>query len=55
MENSVNTYERMDKLIRELGVEADYISPNFVADVAYQNGIELTSDEVVFISDNYED
>jgi hypothetical protein len=51
----VEKYELMDQLIRATGVEAEYISPNFVADVAYENGIELSSESIVFISDNYED
>ena len=51
----VEKYELMDRLIRASGVEAEYISPNFVADIANQNGIELNSESIVFISDNYED
>lgn len=55
IENLVDKYERMEILLRETGVEAEYISPSFVADIAYTNGIELSSGDIVFISDNYED
>lgn len=34
-------------------VDPEYASPNFVAEFAYNRGIHLTSDEVVYISDNY--
>lgn len=33
--------------------DPEYCSPNFVADFAYNRGFELTSDEVVYISDVY--
>jgi hypothetical protein len=51
----IEKYEKMDALIRATGIEAEYVSPNFVADLAYENGIKLDSSSVVFISDNYED
>ena len=41
-------------LIRDNGVDADEVSPNFVAQFADDYGYELTSDEVVYISDNYD-
>jgi hypothetical protein len=32
----------------------DEVSPNLVANIAYNSGIHLSSDDVVYISDNYE-
>jgi hypothetical protein len=34
-------------------VDPNYISPNLVADVARDMGKELTSEQIVYISDNY--
>jgi hypothetical protein len=34
-------------------IDAEYASPNFVADFAYSRGFELSSDDVVFISNVY--
>jgi hypothetical protein len=42
------------KLIKLTDIESDYVSPNFVADIAYSNKVKLTSDEIVYISDNYD-
>lgn len=39
--------------IQKTGIHPDDVSPNFVSEIAYDNGIELKSEEVVFISDNY--
>jgi hypothetical protein len=39
--------------IQKTGIHPDDVSPNFVNEIAYDNGIELKSEEVVFISDNY--
>ncbi len=40
-------------LLKDNGVDVDEASPNFVAQFASDYGYELTSDEVVYISDNY--
>lgn len=40
-------------LLKDNGVDVDVASPNFVAQFASDYGYELTSDEVVYISDNY--
>lgn len=44
------------KMIRdyliENGIEFDYASPNMVADIAYNLGLELSSSEIVIISDS---
>lgn len=34
-------------------IEAEFASPNFVADFAYNRGFKLSSDDVVFISNVY--
>jgi len=39
--------------IQKTGIHPDDVSPNFVAEIAYENGIKLKSEEIVFISDNY--
>lgn len=39
--------------IQKTGIHPDDVSPNFVAEIAYENGINLKSEEIVFISDNY--
>lgn len=41
------------ELLKKEKVETDEASPNFVADFANKKGIELTSDEIVWVSDNY--
>lgn len=43
------------KLLKMHVEDLDYISPNYVADVAFSNNVKLTSEEVVYISDNLED
>ena len=40
-------------LMYDEGVEYEYASPNFVADFAYNRGFELSSQDVVYISDTY--
>jgi hypothetical protein len=45
---------RIIKLIVKSKIDTDYCSPNFVADIAYSHKIKLTSDEVVYISNNIE-
>jgi hypothetical protein len=52
----MNDYKiaKVVKLIKKSGIELDYVSPNFVADIAYNHKIELTNNEVVFISDHIE-
>ena len=40
-------------LMKDNGVDVDEASPNFVAEFASDYGYELTSEEVVYISDNY--
>ena len=42
--------EKVKKLLAEKGVDRDLISPNFVNYFANENGIKLTSQEVVKIS-----
>ena len=42
------------RLLRSNQVETDYCSPNYVADFAINRGIQLTSDEVVHISNIYQ-
>ena len=41
------------RLLRSNQVETDLCSPNYVADFAHRRGIELTSEEVVHISNIY--
>lgn len=38
--------------IQRLGIVPNFISPNIVADIAYEMGVKLTSKQVVYISDN---
>ena len=45
-----NVSMMVDKLKNDDEIDIDYISPNFVADYAYNKGISLTSDEIVEIS-----
>ena len=46
--------QKIVKLILQSKIKLDYCSPNFVADIAYLHNINLTSNEVVYISDNIE-
>jgi hypothetical protein len=39
--------------IQKLKTNPDLISPNFVADVAYDMKRNLTSEQIVYISDNF--
>lgn len=41
------------KLLENQCIDADLVSPNFVKDFAANKKISLTSDEIVFISDNF--
>ena len=43
----------MNKLNKDK-VNPEVVSPNFVANFAYKMDIELTAEEVIFISDSYE-
>lgn len=48
---------KIRKVVREMvkrEIEEEYASPELVASIAYQLGVELTSAEVVYISDTYE-
>ena len=40
--------------IKKRNIDLDFCSPEYVASIAYNSGLELTSDEVVYISDNIE-
>ena len=40
-------------LLKQIGITSDFCSPNTVAYYAYNHGINLSSCEVVYISDNY--
>lgn len=41
-------------LIKKAKINLDYCSPNLVSEIAYNHKIKLTSDEIVYISDNIE-
>ena len=41
------------RLLRQNKVKAKYCSPNYVADFAFNRGIKLSSEEIVYISDTY--
>ena len=41
------------KLLKKARIEPDITSPNFIADFSYNREIYLSSDEVVYISNNY--
>lgn len=43
--------KKIIKIIKDSGVNLDLISPNYVADIAYNLGISLTSEQIVRISD----
>jgi len=48
--------ENMRKVIcriSKLKIDPNLISPNMVADISYELGIELSSREIVYISDNF--
>lgn len=51
--NSPNI-DKVVEAIKAKGTEAEFVSPNFVNDIANEVGAKLTSDEVVYISDNIE-
>lgn len=38
--------------IQKTAVDPKQISPNFVAELAYRMGFELTTEQIVYISDN---
>lgn len=48
------TIELVLKMLQDETVDAEYCSPNFVADFASNRGITLTSNQVVEISNTYE-
>ena len=37
---------------QQIGVDSEYVSPNLVAEVTYDFGWCLTSDEIIYLSDN---
>lgn len=39
--------------LKKLGVDSDLISPNLVADISFKLNVNLTSNQIVFISDNF--
>ena len=39
--------------IHKLKTDPNLISPNFVAELASEMGLELTSEQIVYISDNF--
>lgn len=39
--------------IQKLKTDPDLISPNYIADVAYNMGRNLTSEQIVYISNNF--
>jgi hypothetical protein len=41
------------KMLKKENIDSEYCSPNFVADFSYNRGINLLSDEVVAISNQY--
>lgn len=48
--------EKMRKVIcriHRLKINPDLLSPNMVADISYEMGLELTSNEIIYISDNF--
>lgn len=49
----VNYINAVVKLLQKENIQDKGISPNRVALIAYNNKIELSSEEVVYISDNY--
>ena len=53
MKNS--KFQKVCILLKKYKIDPDYCSPNLVAEIAYNNNIYLTSYEVVYISDHYED
>jgi hypothetical protein len=48
----MNNINKVINIIKELKIDLDLISPNLVNDIAYENGISLTSEEIIYISDN---
>ena len=40
-------------MLYDNGLESDIVSPNYVADFAFINGMALTSEEVVTVSNLY--
>ena len=39
--------------IQRIKIDPNYISPNLVADIAMGMDMKLTSEQIVYISDNY--
>ena len=49
----MDKFERLDEYFHGENVASEDISPNTVADVAYELGLNLTSEEIVEYSNNY--
>lgn len=47
-------FNKVCQLIHDTGIESDYVSPNYVADIAQKKGFKLSSDEIVNINNNYD-
>jgi hypothetical protein len=48
--------EKCSNVINEiikLKIDNELVSPNLVADISYKMGIELNSEEIIYISDNF--
>ena len=43
----------VSRMLKDANIDPELVSPNFVADFAYNRNIELTSNEVVSISNDY--
>lgn len=50
---SASNVSEVLRLLKDEGVDPTILSPNYIADFAYARGLTLTSDEVVYVSDNY--
>ena len=45
--------KKVMKLLKDAKIDESLVSPNFVADFAYNRGISLSSYDVVYISNSY--
>jgi hypothetical protein len=45
--------QKVIRLLQKTNVKNYELSPNYIANFAYNNDIDLTSKEIVYISDNY--
>jgi len=50
---TMNKIDKMIEILKMEKVDPEYMSPNTIADIAYRNNIELTSEEIVHISDSF--